>query len=148
MRKGSSGKITSAQKRWCELTVAGMTGVDAFNQIGWKGRRPDIKTAQWHALKQIRDYKAHLEARATKKAELSIDRVIADLIAVKDRCMAGEGFKPSDAIRALELLGKHLKMWQEKVSHELTGANGGPVQYVVRMPEPVENIDEWLQKSK
>lgn len=40
------------------------------------------------------------------------------------------------------------KKYGEKVTTELTGADGAPVQYVVRMPEVVSSVDEWLQKSK
>ena len=43
-------------------------------------------------------------------------------------------------------LGKQLLGQRDKT--ELTGAEGGPVQYVVRMPEGVSSVDEWLQKSK
>ena len=45
-------------------------------------------------------------------------------------------FDGKNAIRALELLGKHKGMWVEK--QELTGANGGPIdnQLTIRLVRP------------
>jgi len=47
------------------------------------------------------------------------------LKSVADRCM-GERLDSSGANKSLELLGKHLKLFTEKV--ELTGKDGGPMQ--------------------
>ncbi len=40
------------------------------------------------------------------------------------------------------------KKYGDKVTTEHTGPEGGPMHYVVRMPEPTPDIGEWLQKSK
>lgn len=40
-------------------------------------------------------------------------------------------------------LGKNMLGQRDK--HELTGADGGPISYVVRAPTPVESADEWLR---
>lgn len=52
---------------------------------------------------------------------------------VKDREGNSTGeykFDSSSAIKANELIGKHLGLFSEKVKHEHTGAEGGPIQHV------------------
>jgi hypothetical protein len=40
------------------------------------------------------------------------------------------------------------KKYGDKVTTEHTGANGGPIQYVARLPEPCKSAEEWLNKNK
>ena len=54
------------------------------------------------------------EKRA-KKVELSAEYVLGNLKHIAERCMQDEKFDSSGATRALELLGKYLKLFTEKV---------------------------------
>jgi DNA-binding XRE family transcriptional regulator len=36
--------------------------------------------------------------------------------------------------------------WKEVTGHEITGADGAPLTYVVRAPTPVESPNEWLKQ--
>jgi hypothetical protein len=69
--------------------------------------------------------------RIAAKLELTAESVLTDL----DRlAMAAEkAGKFGDAIRARELLGKHLKLFTEK--HEHGGIGGGPVQFSITSDE-------------
>ncbi|MFN8994448.1 MAG: hypothetical protein ACK5X3_12425, partial [Pseudomonadota bacterium] len=60
------------------------------------------------------------------KVELTAEEVLADIkrIAKKAEDSADWGA----ALKGRELLGKHLRLFTEKVEH--TGANGGPIQVV------------------
>ena len=71
-------------------------------------------------LKKVEIQKA-LEADITARAErvkMSADDVIQDLITIKDRCMTGKPFDARGAIKALELIGKHLGMFTSKIQVE------------------------------
>ena len=62
-----------------------------------------------------------LEADITARAErvkMSADDVIQDLITIKDRCMTGKPFDARGAIKALELIGKNLGMFANKIQVE------------------------------
>ena len=87
----------------------------------------------------------------SKRTEVDADYVLTNLLEIVERCMQRapvmhkgqqvvdeEGnsvwcFDGKNAIRALELLGKHKGMWIEK--QEVTGANGGPIdnQLTIRL---------------
>lgn len=50
-----------------------------------------------------------------ERTELSQEYVIDNLREIVSRCMEGEDFKPHGALKALELLGKHLRMFTDKI---------------------------------
>ncbi len=50
----------------------------------------------------------------------------------------------SEARAALELLGKHLGMWPSKVSAELTGKNGGPLEFITQMLNDIDGRTRGL----
>ena len=43
-------------------------------------------------------------------------------------------------------LGKQLLGQRDKMDQAITGADGGPLSYVVRAPTPVESPNEWLKQ--
>ena len=60
---------------------------------------------------------ADLIARA-ERLTITADDVIRDLITIKDRCMTGKPFDARGAIKALELIGKNLGMFTNKIQVE------------------------------
>lgn len=56
-----------------------------------------------------------------------------------DRVQSGQTRKVKfwDKVKALELLGKHLKLWTEKLEH--AGPDGGPLQVVVNVLSPEDD---------
>ena len=62
-----------------------------------------------------------LEADITARAErltFTADDVIRDLITIKDRCMNNSPFDARGALKALELIGKNLGMFTNKIQVE------------------------------
>ncbi len=73
-------------------------------------------------LKKVEIQKA-LEADITARAErltFTADNVIRDLITIKDRCMNNSPFDARGALKALELIGKNLGMFANKLQVEDT----------------------------
>ena len=67
------------------------------------------------------EIKQALEADFTARAErltITADDVIRDLITIKDRCMNSKPFDSRGAIKALELIGKNLGMFANKLQVE------------------------------
>jgi len=61
---------------------------------------------------------------------------VAEIAQVNTKNGTNTKFKLHDKKGALELLGRHLGMFVDK--HELTGKDGGPVQFVIKKPEDLE----------
>ena len=54
----------------------------------------------------------------TERLTITADDVIRDLIMIKENCMDKRHFDARGAIRALELIGKHLGMFTSKIQVE------------------------------
>lgn len=53
-------------------------------------------------------------------------------------------FKLHDKLKALEMLGRHLKMFVDK--QEITGKDGGPIQVVADIPPRPQTYEEWIRE--
>jgi phage terminase small subunit len=75
------------------------------------------------------DIAAAVQAAADKrsaKAEITAQAVLQNIQRIATRAEADDDWQA--ALKGNELLGKHLKLFTDKVEH--TGANGGPIQVV------------------
>jgi len=93
-------------------------------------------------------------AERSKRTEITADYVLTTIVETIERCKqeiepvyAGRGedreftgeftFDSGAVLKGCELLGKHLKLFTDKVEH--AGANGGPIQSVTALTnDPIE----------
>lgn len=129
MAKGLSEK----QKAFVEQYLIDLNATAAAGRAGYKdpsiGRQLITKN---HVAKAIEEAKA----KRLERVKITQDEVLRDLIEIKERClqrapvmnMKGEqvqdaegnhlwAFNAKDGVKALELLGKHLKMFTDKIEH-------------------------------
>ena len=88
----------------------------------------------------------HLIPESARKSLAGVD-VYEEFDGVGDhRHQVGETkkIKRWDKVRALEILGKHLKLWTER--HEVTGPKGGPIQTESKVT--VEKIEDAIQRIR
>lgn len=68
-----------------------------------------------------------MNARA-ERTEINADYVLEGIKAVTERCAKeGDEFNPPSALKGYELLGKHLKLFTDKV--EQSGPDGGAIKH-------------------
>lgn len=123
----------------------------------WKDQSVHVKASQLFALDKVQIRVKELQAKVaeTAKERFSVDAeyVLRTIVETVERCRQtvrpvvnkagehqltetpeGEGlayvFDAGNALRGAELLGKHLKMFTDKVEHG--GPDGGPIQIVER----------------
>lgn len=146
---GEARKLTPKQQRFVEQYLIDLNATQAAIRAGYSE-----KTAKAIGCENLTkpDVAAAIEAqrvKATAKAELSVEWVLGRLRNVAERCMQSEPvldkrgepvlvetptgelapaytFQAPAANRSLELLGKHLGMFPDKVEH--TGKDGGPLE--------------------
>jgi len=129
-------KLTLLQQKFCQEYLKHFNGTKAY-QMAYKAK---TNVAAVNASKLLRNTKvqAYLAKKADKqaeKADITVQEVIADLKIMKDRCMQAcqvlnkKGkptgvwkFDSSGAIKSLELLGRYLTMFSDKliVKHDLS----------------------------
>lgn len=134
-----SKKLTPKQKRFCEEYVIDLNASQAALRAGYSKKTHSVIGAQ-NLLKVIIQAEIQkLKIKIADKAEVSAEYVLTSLVNVAERCQQAEPvmmkdgkgwvetgeykFDSSGANKALELLGKHLALFTEKVINinDLTG---------------------------
>ena len=153
--------LTARQARFVSEYLVDLNATQAAIRAGYS---PSGARAHACRLLMKEDVKAAVEKAMARRTQLCQDEVIEDLRELRDICMgrrsvkimtivknAREGtaepvevegmmFEPASANRALELLGKHMKMFTDKM--DMT-SNGQTLQSGVLLVPPVPSLSEW-----
>ena len=124
-------KLTAKRERFCQEYIIDLNGAAAVRRAGYSQKGADVQAAQLLGNIRIITRLAELQKPICDKLELDAEFVLRGLKEVAVRCMkhvpvldregneTGEfTFNASGANRALELLGKHLKLFTEKHEHD------------------------------
>ncbi len=104
-------ELSQKQKRFGREYMIDFNAVAAYVRAGYSEK--GARTAGPRLLRdsRIRAYIAELEAEATERAGLTVDGVLKNLREDRDAASKGGQFGP--AVRADELMGKHLAMFTD-----------------------------------
>lgn len=132
-------KLTTKQRVFVDEYIVSLNATQAAIKAGYSAKTADVIGHQLlrKTLVQAEIQKA-MDARG-KKTGITAEYVLTSLQSVAERCMQAEPvldregsptgeyrFDSSGANKALELIGKHLKLFTEKVEH--AGEGGGPIR--------------------
>lgn len=143
--------LTPKQRAFVAEYLVDLNGAAAARRAGYSAKNADNIASELLGKTQVREALAAAMEERSKRVEIDADYVLTNLLEIVERCMQrapvmhrgkqvedeeGRGvwcFDGKNAIKALELLGKHKGMWIEK--QELTGADGGPLdnQLTIRL---------------
>lgn len=146
-----AGGLTPKQQAFVAEYLVDLNGAAAARRAGYSASNADKIASELLGKTRVREALAAAMEERSKRVEIDSDYVLKNLLEIVERCMQrapvihkgqqvvdedGNSvwcFDGKNAIKALELLGKHKGMWIEK--QELTGANGGPVdnQLTIRL---------------
>lgn len=124
-------KLTPKRKDFCEQYVVDFKGKDAAIRAKYSEKTARNIAANLLTIVNIQEYIAELIAKRSKKTEITAEYVLTSLQEVAQRCMqkvpvldkdgkeTGEWrFEASGANRSLELIGRHLEMFTERLRVE------------------------------
>ena len=131
-------KLTAKQSRFVEEYLVDLNGAAAARRAGYSAKNADNISSELLGKTQVREALAVAMEERSKRVEIDADYVLKNLVEIVERSMQrapvltmkgeqvvdDEGrsvwrFDGKNAIRALELLGKHKGMWTDKV--EMSG---------------------------
>jgi phage terminase small subunit len=145
----SEKKLTAKQQRFVDEYLIDLNATQAAIRAGYSKKTAYVIGHENLRKPEIADAIKAKREKVAEKADLSVDWVLNRLRTVAERCMQAEPvldkrgwpvlvetpsgelvpaytFQAAPANRSLELLGKHLGMFPDKVEH--TGKDGGPIQ--------------------
>lgn len=150
-------KLTDKQKEFVRQYLVDLNATQAAIRAGYSMKTAYRQGADLLQKTSIREAIEKAQAKRARRVEVTQDYVLSNLVEVVERTMQRapvtdrkgeqvtdeEGravwtFDAKNANRALELLGKHLGIFTDKIRAEVSGPDGGPVasEIVVRFVEP------------
>lgn len=150
-------KLTDKQKEFVRQYLVDLNATQAAVRAGYSVKTAYRQGADLLQKTSIREAIEKAQAKRARRVEVTQDYVLSNLVEVVERTMQRapvtdrkgeqvtdeEGravwtFDAKGANRALELLGKHLGIFTDKLKAEVSGPDGGPVasEIVVRFVEP------------
>lgn len=159
--------LTDKQRRFVDEYLVDLNATQAAIRAGYSKKTAGQIGEQ--NLKKLEIAAAIQKAQAAraKRTEVTQDEVIKDLRELRDICMGRKpiriteviknaqagtaesvevdvnAFEPTAANKALELLGKHIGMFKEKLEH--SGPDGGPI---LTMPTTIELVAPNVRQSE
>lgn len=126
------------KKMFAKEYVVDLKASDAAIRAGYSAKTAHQAGHRLLQDKRVQEYIQKEMDKRAKRVELTADDVLRDIKEIKERCMqavpvldkngmeTGEyKFDATNALKACELEGKHLKLFTDK--HEVTGKDGGPL---------------------
>ena len=135
--------ITEKQKTFCEEYLIDLNAKQAYIRAGYTPTNAEISASRLLTNVKVAEYIQYLMDERSRRTLVNADYVISNIKEIGERCMQKvpltefdavkrrympvkdeEGrsvwqFDASNALRAQELLGKHLKLFTDKVEIEL-----------------------------
>ena len=108
---------------------------------GYKTTNPNRIAAELRAHPLVIAELDKRQAEKRERSELSADYVINKLVSIAE---ATEEGNPQAALRALELLGKHLGLYRDR--QEISGPDGGAIEMEQRTKEDVADFTSKLSR--
>lgn len=131
--------LTDKQKRFVQEYLIDLNATQAAIRAGYSEKTARFIGHENLTKPNIQSLIEQKQKKIEEKTGVTIEWVIAELVDTYDHCrqkvavLDHEGnetgewkFEPGSAVRSLELLGKHLGMFKEKV--EITGKDGKQIE--------------------
>lgn len=145
--------LTPKQQRFVEEYLIDLNATQAAIRAGYSEKTAKEIGSENLTKPNIAKAIEEAQNKRAERTEITQDYVLSNIQKVIERCMQQEAvqardgspllvqgpegdlaclfeFKETGALRGLELLGKHLGMFTEKVQH--SGPDGGPVQVATK----------------
>lgn len=141
-------KMTPFKRRFSALVAMGEVPTNVVRQLRPEVRDPGSYASRLMALEPIKERIAKLEEAAIKAAGVTHAGIVRDIIAVKDRCMQAEPvldrdgkptgewvFREMGALKAIEMLGKYAKLWENESNGNTTVNDNRVVVQVIKFAD-------------
>lgn len=146
--------LTPKQQRFVEEYLIDLNATQAAIRAGYSKKTAAVIGAENLIKPNIQKAVEEAQNKRAERTEITQDYVLSNIQKVIERCMQQEAvqardgspllvqgpdgdlaclfeFKENGALKGLELLGKHLGLFKDKIEH--TGKDGGPIDLSLRV---------------
>lgn len=110
-------KVTPRQERFAREYIIDLNGAAAARRVKVPARSAKVWASKQLALIEVQARIAELQKKIADKQEITAERVLNEIAQIAFRPIDGLGgvISCSDKTKSLEMLGKHLKLFTDKV---------------------------------
>jgi phage terminase small subunit len=115
-------KLTPKQDLFIQYYMISLNATDSYKKAGYTSKNDKVACISALRLLGNDRIKAIIDERIQQKASangITADYVLLGIKAIADK----QGIKENDTLKAYELLGKHLKLFTEKIESENVNIN-------------------------
>ena len=142
-------KLTAKQQRFVEEYLIDLNATQAAIRAGYSGKTANEQGSRLLANVSISEAIAEAQNKRAERTEITQDYVLTNIQKVIERCMQVQQvdncltqtedgelaqafmFKEQGALKGLELLGKHLGMFKDKIEH--SGDPNNPINMSLKV---------------
>ena len=111
-------KLTEKQKNFCREYLVDLNATQAAIRAGYSKKTAGEMGHETLKKPQIQKQLQKTMNKRAEKTEITAEMVLKDINEIKTRTMrTGKEFDAKSALKALELLGKHLVLFTDKIQH-------------------------------
>jgi phage terminase small subunit len=135
--------LNEKQKRFCEEYLIDLNATQAAIRAGYSEKTAKEIGCENLTKPNIQEYVQSLLEERSKRTEIDADYVLYGIKEVVERCIQAEPvlmdgqptgeyrFEHTGALKGYELLGKHLKLFTEKVDHTSSDGSMRPASITI-----------------
>lgn len=117
--------MTPKQEAFVREYLIDLCATKAAERVGYSGKHVKKTACELMAKPEIQAAIAKAQAERAERVDDSADEVLRDLRRLGDAAEEAKRFEA--AIKTVELRGKHIGMFKDRVEH--TGKDGGPILF-------------------
>jgi phage terminase small subunit len=128
IKGGGIVALTPKQQLFIKEYLVDLNGSAAMRRAGYKSKNPDVDASKLLVNPSI---KKAIDEAVKERAEKT--GITAEFVLNGIKAIATKGEKESDKLKAYELLGKHLKLFTDKIESENNNHNDGEINVNIKV---------------
>jgi phage terminase small subunit len=140
-------KLRKKQETFCREFMVDLNGKQAAIRAGYSPKTADQQASRLLSNVKVKMEIERLSNQRDERVQLQADDVVRELMSIAFAELKERGvIKPGDKLKALELLGKHQKLFTEKVQH--TGLDDKPIEIITGEMSEVEALRIYRREMR
>jgi phage terminase small subunit len=116
-KRSEPGRLNDLQENFCQEYLKDCNATQAAIRAGYAPNAAQEQSSRLLSKAIVAQRIQELMDARAKRVEITADYVLGTIKNTIERCQTDEDYNPQAVLKGSELLGKHLKLFTDKVEH-------------------------------